>query len=85
MDKFTISINDIIYNNFFLATISGLIAILLLFIDRCIFIKKNNYITYIKLFSLIFITVYLVLLFKDMNITDNSDIDVNINDSPFNN
>ena len=85
MDKFTISINDIIYNNFFLATISGLIAILLLFIDRCIFIKKNNYITYIKLFSLIFITVYLVLLFKDMNIIDNSDIDVNINDSPFNN
>ena len=85
MDKFTISINDIIYNNFFLATITGLIGILLLFIDRCIFIKKNNYITYIKLFSLIFITVYLVLLFKDMNITDNSDIDVNINDSPFNN
>ena len=85
MDKFTISVNDIIYNNFFLATISGLIAILLLFIDRCIFIKKNNYITYIKLFSLIFITVYLVLLFKDMNITNNSDIDVNINDSPFNN
>jgi len=85
MDKFTISINDIIYNNFFLATISSLIAILLLFIDRCIFIKKNNYITYIKLFLLIFTTVYLVLLFKDMNITDNSDIDINIDNSPFNN
>lgn len=85
MDKFTISINDIIYNNFFLATICGLSAILLLFIDRCIFIKKNNYITYIKLFSLIFITVYLVLLFKDMNIKDNSDMDVNITNSPFNN
>ena len=85
MDKFTISINDIIYNNFFLAIISSLFAILLLFIDRCIFIKKNNYITYIKLFLLVFITVYLVLLFKDMNITNNSDIDININDSPFNN
>ena len=85
MDKFTISINDIIYNNFFLAIISSLFAILLLFIDRCIFIKKNNYITYIKLFLLIFITVYLVLLFKDMNVSDNSEININVNDSPFNN
>ena len=85
MNKFTISINDIIYNNFFLATICSLLAILLLFIDRAIFLKKNNYITYIKLFLLVFITVYLVLLFKDMNITDNSDINVDINDSPFNN
>jgi len=85
MDKLTISVNDIIFNNFFLATISGFFALLLLFIDRCIFIKKNNYITYIKLFSLVFIIVYLVLLFKDMNITDNTDIDVNVNESPFNN
>ena len=60
MNKFTISINDIIYNNFFLATICSLLAILLLFIDQSIFIKKNNYITYIKLFLLVFITVYLV-------------------------
>ena len=85
MNKLTISINDIIYNNFFLATICGLLAILLLFIDRCIFIKKNNYITYLKLFLLIFITVYLVLLFKDMNIINNSDINIDINNSPFNN
>ena len=85
MNKFTISINDIIYNNFFLASICSLLAILLLFIDNAIFIKKNNYITYIKLFLLVFITVYLVLVFKDMNITDNSDINVDINDSPFNN
>ena len=40
MDKLTISITDIIYNNIFLAIISGLIAVLLFFIDRCIFIKK---------------------------------------------
>ena len=40
MNKFTISINDIIYNNFFLATICSLLAILLLFIDHSIFIKK---------------------------------------------
>ena len=85
MNKFTISINDIIYNNFFLATICSLLAILLLFIDHAIFIKKNNYITYIKLFLLVFITVYLVLVFKDMNVIDSSDINVDINDSPFNN
>ncbi len=84
MDKFTISLNDIIYNNFFLAFISSLIAILLLFIDRCIFIKKNNYITYIKLFTIVFITVYLVLTFKDMNTNTNNEIDLEISDSPFN-
>tara|TARA_B100001564_G_scaffold205006_1_gene172532 strand:- start:38 stop:292 length:255 start_codon:yes stop_codon:yes gene_type:complete len=83
MDKLTISINDIIYNNFFIALISSLIAILLLFIDRCIFVKKNNYITYIKLFSIIFITVYLALSFKDMN-TNTNDIDLDLSDSPFN-
>ena len=83
MDKLTISINDIIYNNFFIALISSLIAILLLFIDRCIFVKKNNYITYIKLFSIIFITVYLALTFKDMN-TNTNDIDLDLSDSPFN-
>jgi|TARA_B000000475_G_scaffold262847_1_gene248806 hypothetical protein len=84
MDKLTISVTDIIYNNFFLATICGLIALLLLFIDRCIFIKKNNYITYIKLFLLVSVTVYLVLLFKDINLIPKSDVDVNIDNSPFN-
>ena len=72
-------------HNIFLAIISGLIAVLLFFIDRCIFIKKNNYISYIKLFVLVSITVYLVLLFKDMNYSQNTDIDVNIDNSPFNN
>ena len=85
MDKLTISITDIIYNNIFLAIISGLIAVLLFFIDRCIFIKKNNYISYIKLFTLVFITVYLVLLFKDMNYSQNTDIDINLDNSHFNN
>ena len=83
MNKLTISLDDIIYNNFFLAFICSLIAVLLLFIDRCIFIKENNYITYIKLFSIVFITVYLVLTFKDMNHNGNNDIDLEITESPF--
>ena len=85
MDKFTISINDIIYNNFFLALICSLIAILLLFIDRCVFIKKNNYITYTKLFLLVFITVYLVLTFKDMNVSNMNEMNIDIDNSPFKN
>ena len=85
MDKFTISINDIIYNNFFLALICSLIAILLLFIDRCVFIKKNNYITYTKLFLLVFITVYLVLTFKDMNVSNVNEMNIDIDNSPFKN
>lgn len=84
MENFTISINDIIYNNFFLALLSGLLAILLLFIDRCIFIKKNNYITYIKLFLLITISVFLVLTFKDTYYNnDSGDLNLQTDNSPF--
>ncbi len=83
MDSITISFSDILYNNFFLAFITSLISILLLFIDRCIFIKRNNYITYIKIFLLVFISTYLVLLFKDTKINTNNLIDLDIEDSPF--
>ena len=82
MDSITISFSDILYNNFFLAFITSLLSILLLFIDRCIFIKKNNYITYIKLFLLVFISTYIVLLFKDTRITEDT-IDLDIDESPF--
>ena len=41
MDSITISFYDILYNNFFLALITSLLSIFLLFIDRCIFIKKK--------------------------------------------
>lgn len=82
MDNITISINDILYNNIFLALITSLLSITLLFIDRCIFIKKNNYITYIKLFVLVFMSTYLILLFKDTNIK-NDNVNLDIDDSPF--
>lgn len=82
MDSITISLSDILYNNFFLAFITSLISILLLFIDRCIFIKKNNYITYIKIFLLVFISTYLVLLFKDTKINTNNLIELDIEDFP---
>ena len=82
MDNITISINDILYNNIFLALVSAILSISLLFIDRCIFIKKNNYITYIKLFILVFVSTYLILLFKDTNIK-NDNINLDIDDSPF--
>lgn len=82
MDSITISFSDILYNNFFLAFLTSLLSIFLLFIDRCIFIKKNNYITYIKLFLLVFISTYIVLLFKDTRITEDT-IDLDIDESPF--
>jgi hypothetical protein len=82
MDSITISFYDILYNNFFLALITSLLSIFLLFIDRCIFIKKNNYITYMKLFLLVFIATYIVLLFKDTQNSDNT-IDLDIDESPF--
>ena len=84
MDSITISFSDIVYNNFFLALITSLLSIFLLFIDRCIFIKKNNYITYIKVFLLVFISTYLVLLFKDTKTNNDNIIDLYIEESPFN-
>jgi len=84
MENFTISINDIIYNNFFLSFLAGLLAILLLFIDRCIFIKKNNYITYIKLFLLITLSVFIVLTFKDTYYnSDTGELNLQTDNSPF--
>ena len=82
MDNITISLTDIFYNNFFLALITSLISVFLLFIDRCIFIKKNNYVTYIKVFLLVFISTYLVLLFKDTRLNNNI-VELDIEDSPF--
>ncbi len=84
MENFTISINDIIYNNFFLSFLAGLLAMLLLFIDRCIFIKKNNYITYIKLFLLITLSVFIVLTFKDTYYnSDTGELNLQTDNSPF--
>ena len=82
MDSITISMNDILYNNIVLALIAGIVSIILLFIDRCVFIKKNNYITYIKLFVLVFVSTYLILLFKDTNISKET-FNLEIDNSPF--
>ena len=82
MDSITISMNDILYNNIVLALIAGIVSIILLFIDRCVFIKKNNYITYIKLFVLVFVSTYLILLFKDTNISKDT-FNLEIDNSPF--
>ena len=82
MDSITISMNDILYNNIMLALIAGIVSIILLFIDRCVFIKKNNYITYIKLFVLVFVSTYLILLFKDTNVSKDT-FNLEIDNSPF--
>lgn len=82
MDSITISMNDILYNNVVLALIAGIVSIILLFIDRCVFIKKNNYITYIKLFVLVCVSTYLILLFKDTNISKDT-FNLEIDNSPF--
>lgn len=81
MEPITLELNQIIYNNIFLAFFGALLSLLILFIDRCIFIKKHNYITYIKLFLLIFILIYLILLFKDTNTPQETNL--NIDNSPF--
>ena len=82
MDSITISMNDILYNNIVLALIAGIVSTILLFIDRCVFIKKNNYITYIKLFVLVFVSTYLILLFKDTNVSKDT-FNLEIDNSPF--
>jgi hypothetical protein len=77
LSKITLDFNNIIYNKIFLATICGLIAVILLYLDKCIFIREINCISYIKLFILVFILVFSVLYFMEkMNFNGNS-IDYN--------
>ena len=68
MVKFEIDCSDIINNNIILSILAALIAILALYIDKCIFIKSEeqiNYISYIKIFILVFLTTFLILFIKE--------------------
>jgi len=83
----TLDFNNIIYNKIFLATIYGLISIILLYLDRCIFISEINYISYIKLFILVFILIFSVLYFIEKFKLDGDSIDyyndINLDDPHF--
>ena len=78
MVKFEIDCSDIINNNIILSILAALIAILVLYIDKCIFIKTDdqiNYISYIKMFILVFITTFFILFIKEKLNYENINID----------
>ena len=80
MNSITINCQEIITNKIFLAVISGLIGVICLFLDKCIFIKQVHYFAYIKLFILIFCIVLSVLYFiEKCNITNNTDLTEDLN------
>ena len=80
MKSITINCENIITNKFFLATIGGLMGVLFLFLDKCIFIKDIHYISYIKLFILIFTIIFCILYFLEkVDINTSYDISEDLN------
>jgi len=79
MVKLEIDFSDIINNNIILSILAALIAVLALYLDKCIFIKTDehiNYISYIKIFILVFFITLLILFIKEKINSEN----ININD-----
>tara|TARA_Y100000741_G_scaffold363121_1_gene350609 strand:- start:68 stop:346 length:279 start_codon:yes stop_codon:yes gene_type:complete len=77
MVKLEIDFSDIINNNIILSILASLIALLALYIDKCIFIKTDeqiNYISYIKIFILVFLISFLILFIKEK--INSEDIDI---------
>ena len=75
MKAITIDFEHILTNKIFLATLSAIIAVLFLFLDKCIFIKQVEYISYIKLFVLVFCIVFSVLYFVEKySVNDMTDL-----------
>tara|TARA_Y100000591_G_C21295959_1_gene434153 strand:- start:58 stop:324 length:267 start_codon:yes stop_codon:yes gene_type:complete len=87
LSKITLDFNNIIYNKIFLATISGLIAIIVLYLDKCIFIREVTCISYIKIFILVFFLVFSVLYFTEKMANNNDSVeynkDINLDDPDF--
>ena len=78
MVKFEIDCSDIINNNIILSILAGLISVLVLYIDKCIFIKTDeeiNYISYIKIFILVFLITLLILFIKEKINSENDSLD----------
>ena len=64
-----IDFNFILINKLFLSFFGSFIAIIILFIYKCIFIDKNiNKFSFIKLFILVFIINYIILYIYSINI-----------------
>lgn len=67
-------INCDIFNDYLLSILGGFIAILCLYIDKCIFCKNNddiNFISYIKIFFTVVLINYFILYLKII-LSDNS-------------
>tara|TARA_B000000565_G_scaffold246157_1_gene214527 strand:+ start:1447 stop:1725 length:279 start_codon:yes stop_codon:yes gene_type:complete len=81
MVKLEVDFTDIINNNIILSILAGLISVLVLFLDKCVFIKTDeqiNYISYIKIFLLVFLISLLILFIKEKL---NSETDIIFNDN----
>jgi len=78
MVKLEIDCSNIINNNIILSILGGLIAVLILYIDKCICIKTDeqiNYISYIKIFTLVFLITFLILFIKEQINSENISLD----------
>ena len=80
MVKLEIDCTDIINNSIILSILGGLISVLVLYIDKCIFIKTEeqvNYMSYIKIFILTFCIIFFILFIKNKINYENDEITEN--------
>ena len=62
-----------ILNDYLLALFGGLLCVILLYIDKCIFFKNNddiNYISYMKMFISTSLIIYSILYLKNILINN---------------
>lgn len=70
--NFKLDLNYIIYNKIFLSLIGSICSILILYIYKCIMIcNKTNKWSYIKLFILNFLIIYMILYIYSTNNNNN--------------
>ena len=77
-------------NNILFSILAGFISVLILFIDKCVCVKDDtqvNYISYIKIFILVFSISYLILILKDninnINTNDMSESEIKLGEPDF--
>ena len=80
-------INCDIFNDYLLSILAGFIAVLCLYIDKCICCKNNddiNFISYIKIFFTVVIINYFILYLKIILLDNSTDNLIEINNKNIN-
>lgn len=68
---------DVFNNDYLFSVLAGLLGVLFLYIDKCIFCKNNNdinYVSYFKIFITNTLIIYIILSLKSCLLNNNTTI-----------